>query len=128
MIDPAAPLTVEVRGIEVHAYHGVHEHEQRDGQRFRLDVRLQPRSAAACETDRLADAVDYGAVARLVAEVATTRRFDLIERLGAAVGDAILTRFPVDRAWVTVHKPDAPIPLAFDDVAVTVLRSSARGL
>jgi dihydroneopterin aldolase len=29
---------------------------------------------------------------------------------------------------VTVHKPDAPIPLPFDDVSVTIIRRPQRGL
>ncbi len=36
--------------------------------------------------------------------------------------------FPlVELAEVTVHKPKAPIPLSFTDVAVTVVRGAARG-
>ena len=54
--------------------------------------------------------------------MATSTRFDLIERLAAHVGDALLARLPLERATVTVHKPDAPLGLAFDDVSVTVTR------
>ena len=116
------PLTIDVRGLEVHAYHGVHEHEREQGQRFLLDLALVPRSALACETDRLKDAVSYGDAARLATEVATNTRFDLIERLAAHVADTLLARLPLERATVTVHKPDAPLGLAFEDVAVTVSR------
>ena len=49
-------------------------------------------------------------------------RFDLIERLAAHIADALLARMPLERATVTVHKPDAPLGLEFDDVAVTVTR------
>jgi dihydroneopterin aldolase len=110
----SAPLTIEVRGLAVHAHHGVHEHERENGQRFLLDIALIPSSALACETDRLADTVSYGDAARLAVEIATSTRFDLIERLAA--------RMPLERATVTVHKPDAPLGLDFDDVAVTVSR------
>ena len=33
-------VTIELRGIELHAFHGVLEHERRDGQRFLVDVEL----------------------------------------------------------------------------------------
>jgi dihydroneopterin aldolase len=116
------PLTIEVRGLAVHAHHGVHQHEQEHGQRFLLDLALVPRSALACETDRLADAVSYGDAARLAVEIATSRRFDLIERLAAHIADGLLARLPLERATVTVHKPEAPLGLDFDDVSVTVSR------
>ena len=124
------PLTIVVRGLALHAFHGVHDHERENGQRFLLDLELTPRSAMACETDRLGDAVSYGDAARIAVEMATSTRFDLIEALAARIGDALLARLPLERATVTVHKPDAPLGLDFDDVSVTVTRVrvlSARG-
>ncbi len=124
------PLTIVVRGLAVHAHHGVHEHERESGQRFLIDLELTPRSALACETDRLGDAVSYGDAARLAVEFATGTRFDLIERLAAHIAAGLLARMPIERATVTVHKPDAPLGLDFDDVAVTVSRvraGAARG-
>jgi dihydroneopterin aldolase len=116
------PLTIEVRGLNVHAHHGVHDHEREHGQRFVLDLVLVPRSTLGCETDRLADTVSYGDAARVAVEVATSMRFDLIERLAAHVADTLLARMPLERATITVHKPDAPLGLEFGDVAVTVSR------
>jgi dihydroneopterin aldolase len=119
------PLVIEVVGLELHAFHGVHAFEQREGQRFVIDLRAIPLSAAACETDRLRDAVHYGDLAMVAVEVARNRRFALIERLGAAIGDALLTRFPLERVTVTVHKPDAPIEPVKHDVIVHVTRVQA---
>ena len=119
------PLVIEVVGLELHAFHGVHEFEQREGQRFVIDLRAIPLSAAACETDRLRDAVHYGELATVALQVARDRRFALIERLGAAIGDALLTRFPLERVTVTVHKPDAPIEPVKRDVIVRVTRVQA---
>ena len=95
--------------------------------RARTALRARPRARAAarrsgCETDRLGDTVSYGDAARLAVEVATSTRFDLIERLAAHVADTLLARLPLERATVTVHKPEAPLGLEFDDVAVTVSR------
>jgi dihydroneopterin aldolase/2-amino-4-hydroxy-6-hydroxymethyldihydropteridine diphosphokinase len=120
------PLTIDLRGLKVFAYHGVREHEQRDGQTFLIDLHLVPEGARACETDRLADAISYSEVADHAVKLATERRFDLIERLAAAIGDSLLVRFPLLRVEVTVHKPQAPIAHEFGDVSVTVTRASAR--
>ena len=116
------PLTIVVRGLALHAHHGVHDHERENSQRFLLDLELTPRSAMACETDRLDDAVSYGDAARIAVDLATSERFDLIEALAARVADALLARLPLERATVTVHKPEAPLGLEFDDVSVTVTR------
>ena len=59
----SAPV-IEIRGLEVFAHHGVHEHERRDGQTFLFDVRLECAPRGPSESDDLEDAVDYGAVAR----------------------------------------------------------------
>jgi dihydroneopterin aldolase len=120
------PLQIELRGLSVHAHHGVYEAEKEHGQRFVFDVTLVPASARACESDRLDDAVDYGAIADVVVRTATDRSYDLIERLAAVIGDTLLARFPLERVRVAVHKPEAPIAQAFDDVVVTVERVRAR--
>ena len=49
----------------------------------------------------------------------------LIETLAERVADRCLTDSRVQAVEVTVHKPQAPIPVPFDDVTVTILRSRA---
>jgi dihydroneopterin aldolase/2-amino-4-hydroxy-6-hydroxymethyldihydropteridine diphosphokinase len=120
------PLEIELKGLTVHAHHGVYPEEQERGQRFVVDVVLVPASARAAESDRLEDAVDYGAVAEVVTRTATDRRYDLIERLAAVIGDTLLARFPLERVRVSVHKPEAPIAQPFADVIVSVERVRAR--
>jgi dihydroneopterin aldolase len=39
--------------------------------------------------------------------------------------EACLVDARIDAATITVHKPQAPIPLSFDDVAVTIRRERA---
>jgi dihydroneopterin aldolase len=117
----SAPV-IEILGLEVFAYHGVHDAERRNGQLFRFDVRLEAASAAAERSDDLADAVDYGAVAATVVELAQGGPYALLERLAAVIADDLLDRFGPAAVTVRVHKPQAPIPHAFDDVTVTVER------
>jgi len=76
---------VEVVGLEVFAHHGVYEHERRDGQPFLFDVRLIGSSASE-QSDRLEDAIDYGAVCDRVVELAGGGPYSLLERLAAVVG------------------------------------------
>lgn len=114
------PVVVEVAGLEVFAYHGVHAEEREHGQRFVIDVRLECSAIAAADTDELTDAVDYSAVCDRVAELATGGPHRLIERLAAIIADDLAGLPGVTRARVRVSKPDAPISHKLETVAVTV--------
>lgn len=99
-------LSLELSGIELHAHHGVLEHERLHGQRFLVDVELDLRDDRAATTDALEDAVDYREVVALVRDVSDARAYVLLEAFAAAVADRLLATFPVARARVRVHKPD----------------------
>jgi dihydroneopterin aldolase len=96
-------ITVELRGLRVFGRHGVHEHEQRDGQDFLFDVDLDVGERGT--SDRIEDAVDYSAVARAVQELSDAHRYDLLEALATAIADELLRRFGAQRAVVRVTKP-----------------------
>lgn len=113
---------IELRGLVVRGHHGVFPHERRDGQDFVLDITLWLDVAPAAASDDLADTVDYGALAQQAAAVVAGPPHNLIETVAVQVADQVLLDARVDAVEVTVHKPSAPIPLTFGDVAVTVRR------
>ena len=115
-------MKVELRGLEVFAYHGVLEEERTAGQRFLVDVRLEPLSSRASSTDELADAVDYRDVVAIVEEIAVGRTFRLLEALAAALVGAVVERLPVAWAEVTVRKPDVRLALPVEHAAVSAER------
>jgi len=114
---------IEIRGLRVYGRHGVHEREQREGQPFVVDVTLEVDLSKAAASDALADTIDYGALARRVARSVGTTRFDLIEALAGHLADLALEDPRVCAAEVRVAKPQAPLPLDFTEVAVTVRRA-----
>jgi dihydroneopterin aldolase len=115
---------VFVRGLALHAYHGVMQHEAKVGQTFTLDLTLDLDLAEASRTDKLADTVGYDQVVNVASEAFCARRYRLVEAAAGAVADAVLDRFAQATAVrVTIHKPHAPIAATFDDVGVTILRS-----
>ena len=107
-------ITVELHDLRLFGRHGVHEHEKRDGQEFLFDVELEVGERGS--SDRLADAVDYRAVATAVQEVSDARSYDLLEALATAVADELLARFGVERVRVRVAKP-AVKPSGLDGTA-----------
>lgn len=114
--------TIALRGLTVRGFHGVFDHERRDGQDFVVDAVLTVDVSAAAASDDLADTVDYGTLATALAEVVSGEPLDLIETLASRLADVCLRDPRVGAVELTVHKPSAPIPLAFGDVAVTVRR------
>ena len=113
---------IALTGLRVRGFHGVFEHERRDGQDFVVDVALELPTAAAAASDDLSDTVHYGELAQRLADIVAGEPVNLLETLAARLADACLADPRVEAATVTVHKPQAPIPLSFADVAVTIRR------
>ena len=113
-----------IRGVVIHARHGVMEHETAVGQRFVIDLELSADLSESSRTDRLADTVSYSNVVATATAAFKDANYKLLERAAGAVADAILAAFPrVGAIKVTVHKPHAPIAAIFDDVGVVLTRS-----
>jgi dihydroneopterin aldolase len=113
---------ITLTGLRVRGFHGVFDHERRDGQDFVVDAELELSTEAAAASDDLADTVDYGDLATRLAAVISGEPVNLLEKLAALLADECLADPLVEAATVTVHKPQAPIPLTFADVAVTIRR------
>jgi dihydroneopterin aldolase len=116
---------IALTGLRVRGFHGVFEHERRDGQDFVVDAVLEVSTAAAAASDDLADTVDYGDLAQRLAAVVGGEPVNLLETLVGRLAAECLRDPRVAAATVTVHKPHAPIPLAFADVSVTIRRERA---
>jgi dihydroneopterin aldolase len=121
---PGAPLDrLALRGLRVQGHHGVFEHERRDGQEFVVDVELGLDTRAAARGDDLSATVHYGELAERLHDAVSSDPVDLIETLAQRLADVCLAQQPVAWVEVTVHKPEAPIRVSFDDVSLTIHRS-----
>lgn len=118
---PADRITLT--GLRATGYHGVFDHEKREGQEFIVDIVLSVDHRLAGRTDDLDDTLNYAQVAEVAIARITGPSYDLIEALAEAIAGDCLTLDGVAHAEVTVHKPGAPIPHTFSDVSVTVTRA-----
>lgn len=114
---------IELRGLAVRGNHGVFDHERRDGQDFVVDITLWLELAAAAASDDLSDTYDYGVLAQRAADIVGGPARNLIETVAAEIAEDVMTDERVHAVEVVVHKPQAPIPLTFADVAVVARRS-----
>ena len=118
---------IALTGLRVRGHHGVFDFERarRPGLRGRRRARSSTPGPAAASDD-LTDTVHYGELAEALAAVIAGEPVDLLETLAGRLAAVCLADARVAAATVTVHKPQAPIPLQFADVAVTIRRARAE--
>ena len=117
--------SITLTGLRASAFHGVFDHERRDGQVFVIDVTVWLDLRAAASGDELAKTIHYGELAEEVVGAVERDPVDLIETVAERIAAVVLAHEAADRVRVTVHKPSAPITVPFDDVAVTIERARA---
>lgn len=116
---------IELTGLECFGYHGVFEEEKKTGQPFIVDVTCWLDTAGI--DDDLSRTVNYAELADVTADIVEGPSRDLIETVAEEVAETAMQRFEILHAIeVTIHKPKAPIPRTFADVAVVARRSRKR--
>lgn len=104
-------MKLRIDGIEVDCVIGERPDERVRTQRLLVDAELEVGDAAA-ETDDIADAVDYAALAERIRAALVEAKCRLIERAAKVVRDVCLTDPRVGAARVSVTKAGAVPRLA----------------
>lgn len=113
---------ISVKGLKVTARHGVLPMEKINPQPFVFDIKMDCDTYAAATCDDLSKTVNYGEVCRTVTDFCVKNTFDLIETLAYKTAFLLAEKFPLIKAVeVTVHKPEAPVGLPFDDISVSAM-------
>ncbi len=116
---------VELHGLSIYTHHGVSDAEQEIGQRLEFDISFDVPDCDAMFTDRIEDTVDYGQVTDIVALAATERSYRTLERLAQVVGERLMERYGCESVRVRAAKPEPPLPLAIQEVAVEITQERA---
>ena len=117
---------IRLTGVSATGYHGVFEHERREGQTFVADVVVHMDTRRAAAGDDLAHTVDYGTAAQLVAAVLSGEPVDLVETVAERIAATVLALPHVQAVDVSVHKPQAPVTVPFGDVVVSIRRDRTK--
>ena len=118
-------VEIEVRGLSIYTHHGVTEAEREIGQRHEIEVSFDVPDCDAVLTDRLEDTVDYAEVCDIVALAATERSYKTLERLCKVIGERLIERYRCEHVRVRAAKPEPPLPLAIQEIAVEVTQERA---
>ena len=113
---------VTLTGIRVFGYHGVFDHEKKNGQEFIVDVDISYKTNKAIDTDNLKYTIDYAEVALLVKDIIEGESRNLIETVAEEIANKIMKKFDIKTVRVTLHKPNAPVDVELRDVSVSVER------
>ncbi len=114
---------IEIKDLEVYAYHGVFTEEKEKGQPFYVTAVLYMDLRPAGEADDLTLSTHYGEVALTIRSAMESQSFDLIEAAAEHCAREVLLQYPLVRSLdLKVSKPQAPIPVPFGDVSVTIHR------
>lgn len=113
---------ITLTGVRAFGYHGVFDEERREGQNFVVDATLYVDTSRAAETDDVTDTVHYGELAERIVAIVEGEPVNLLEKLAHRIAQTVLENPLVRMVAVTVHKPEAPITVPFQDVSVTVRR------
>jgi 7,8-dihydroneopterin aldolase/epimerase/oxygenase len=114
---------ISLTGISAFGHHGVYDFERQQGQQFLVDVSCTLDLSSAASNDDLDQTIDYGALAQAVAADVERDPLNLIEALADRIALTCLRYDAVQCVEVTVHKPQAPMPVDVADVTVTLTRS-----
>jgi dihydroneopterin aldolase len=112
---------IEIRGLRIFGHHGVLEQERQNGQYFIVDAKIWIDSNRAAATDDISNTVSYAEIAQLISKNVGQNPVNLLETLSQRLADEVLFAASpwASKVKITVSKPDAPIDLFFDTVAVT---------
>ncbi len=109
---PGAPLDlIFIEGFTGQTVIGIHASELHAAQTLVIDVHAGVKRAAACDTDAIADTIDYGQVRERLQRLMREHRVQLLEAFAEAIADLLITEFGA--AWVRVKVVK---PRKFDDV------------
>ena len=100
---------------------GVTAGERAVKQQLSIDLEF-PIDGRAAGSDSIKDAVDYDTVARVVAEVCSSREFHLIETVAEKIAERVLEKFPIPQVRILVRKISPIESPRVDYVSVEIVR------
>ncbi len=111
---------VYLRELKVPCTIGVWEWERRIKQIIAIDLEIATDVRPAAASDRLADALDYKAVAKRITQYVEASEFHLVEALAENVAATVLREFEV--SWVRVRVNKRGAVRGASDVGVVIER------
>ena len=99
---------IKLKGLKFHAFHGVYEEEQLNGNTFIVDVSIDTDISKSAESDELEDTVDYVKVYESVkSEMEIPSK--LLEHVANRINNSLLTFINNSIIETTIYKMNPPL-------------------
>jgi dihydroneopterin aldolase len=112
--------TINIRGIQLYAYHGCLDEEALIGGEYLVNVQLKGDFSASLKSDDLKDTADYILVYKIVKEEMGIRS-KLIEHVAERIANRLKKELPiVKQLSVEVVKRNPPMNGEVDEVSIVI--------
>lgn len=108
-----------VKDLKLYGYHGVREHEKKDGQYFLFNIDIHIKDSDYTGRDELENTLSYSDVIREVKKINKSKKFDLLETFCQVLAKRIMEiSILVESVIVRIEKPSPPIDEKLDAVGI----------
>ena len=108
-----------IKNLNLFGYHGVRESEKKDGQNFRFNIEILLNGSSFLDTDNLEDTLNYSQVIKLIIDINSSRRCNLLETLSKIIADSIMEMSSlIEKVSVKIEKTSPPIKGNLESVGV----------
>ena len=112
--------TICLNNIEVYAYHGVFEVEQKVGQWYTVNLEIDVDFSEAAINDDLKRTIDYSKLNDIIRKEMAIKS-KLIENLSQRIANCILETFPnIEGGTLSIAKKNPPVKGAMESVEVVI--------
>lgn len=105
-VDTAPMDLIFIEGFVGETVIGIHETELHRPQPLVIDVHAGLPRARACDTDQIADTIDYGVVCERLRHLLVEHRLQLLEAFAESIADILIQEFGASWVRVRVVKPN----------------------
>ena len=108
-----------VKNLKLYGYHGVREHERKDGQYFLFNIEVLIEDSDYSNRDKLENTLSYSDVIREVKRINKSKKYDLLETFSQVLANRIMEMSGlVRKVAIKIEKPSPPIDEKLDGVGV----------
>ncbi|MES1164678.1 MAG: dihydroneopterin aldolase [Verrucomicrobiota bacterium] len=101
-------ITIVLRDIGFEGRHGATAMERQTSRKFEADLEVDIDGDSGQRTDKLADTVDYSALAEIIVKIGTGEPHRLLESLARRMVDALSARVPGAGVRLELRKLNPP--------------------
>ncbi len=113
---------ISLENMEFYAYHGHYDEEQKIGNRYKVNIKIDADLSKACKSDMLDDTIDYSRVYNIIKKEMQVPS-KLLEHVAGRIIDAVYADFKaVEKITLKITKLNPPLEGKTEGVSITLSR------